>query len=69
MHSLNKHLTPVHHSPEEDGVKADVIMVFQFPSVEQRAIRKKKIHSILNQKIRNTRALSINASSVQVNGK
>ncbi|XP_045690489.1 transmembrane protease serine 11A isoform X2 [Phyllostomus hastatus] len=53
-------------TPEEDGVKADVIMVFQFPSAEQRAVRKKKIHSILNQKIRNTRALSINASSVQV---
>lgn len=55
-------------TPEEDGVKADVVMVFQFPSAEQRAIRKKKIHSILKQKIRNTRALSINASSVQVNG-
>lgn len=54
-------------TPEEDGVKADVVMVFQFPSAEQRAIRKKKIHSILKQKIRNTRALSINASSVQVN--
>ncbi|XP_019603608.2 transmembrane protease serine 11A [Rhinolophus sinicus] len=55
-------------TPEEDGVKADVVMVFQFPSAEQRAIRKKEIHSILKQKIRNTRALSINASSVQVNG-
>ncbi|XP_045041612.2 transmembrane protease serine 11A isoform X2 [Desmodus rotundus] len=55
-------------TPEEDGVKADIIMVFQFPSAEQRAVRKKKIHSILNQKIRNTRALSINALSVQVNG-
>nr|XP_019603607.1 PREDICTED: transmembrane protease serine 11A isoform X1 [Rhinolophus sinicus] len=54
-------------TPEEDGVKADVVMVFQFPSAEQRAIRKKEIHSILKQKIRNTRALSINASSVQVN--
>ncbi|XP_049645807.1 transmembrane protease serine 11A [Suncus etruscus] len=54
-------------TPEEDGVKADVIMVFQFPSDEQRMIIQKKIHSILNQKIRNTRALSINASSLQVN--
>lgn len=54
--------------PEEDGVKADVIMVFQFPSDEQRMITQKKIRSILNQKIRNTRALSINASSLQVNG-
>lgn len=69
MCSLNKHLSLVRRSPEEDGVKADVIMVFQFPSAEQRTARKKKIHSILNQKIRNTRALSINASSVQVNGK
>ncbi|XP_055967157.1 transmembrane protease serine 11A-like [Sorex fumeus] len=54
-------------TPYEDGVKADVIMVFQFSSVEQRAVRQKKIHNILNQKIRNTRALSINASSLQVN--
>ncbi|XP_014640193.1 PREDICTED: transmembrane protease serine 11A [Ceratotherium simum simum] len=69
--ALNKHYIKnqvVRLTPEEDGVKADVIMVFQFPSAEQRAVRKKKIHSILNQKIRNTRALSINASSVQVNG-
>lgn len=50
-------------------MKADIVMVFQFPFAEQREVRKKKIHSILNQKIRNTRALSINASSVQVNGK
>uniref|UniRef100_UPI003D81C6AA Transmembrane protease serine 11A n=1 Tax=Homo sapiens TaxID=9606 RepID=UPI003D81C6AA len=54
-------------TPEEDGVKVDVIMVFQFPSTEQRAVREKKIQSILNQKIRNLRALPINASSVQVN--
>ncbi|KAM5340666.1 transmembrane protease serine 11A isoform 3-T3 [Glossophaga mutica] len=68
--ALNKHYIKnrvVRLTPEEDGVKADVIMVFQFPSAEQRAVRKKKIHSILNQKIRNARALSINASSVQVN--
>ncbi|XP_025240608.1 transmembrane protease serine 11A [Theropithecus gelada] len=54
-------------TPEEDGVKADVIMVFQFPSTEQRAVREKKIQSFLNQKMRNLRALPINASSVQVN--
>ncbi|XP_058402315.1 transmembrane protease serine 11A-like [Diceros bicornis minor] len=68
--ALNKHYIKnqvVRLTPEEDGVKADVIMVFQFSSAEQRAVRKKKIHSILNQNIRNTRALSINASSVQVN--
>ena len=69
LYSWNNGLSLVSHSPEEDGVKADIIMVFQFPSAEQRAVRKKKIHSILNQKIRNTRALSINALSVQVNGK
>ncbi|XP_021566294.1 transmembrane protease serine 11A-like [Carlito syrichta] len=68
--TLNKHYIKNHVvrlTPEEDGVKADVIMVFQFPSTEQRTIREKKIHSILHQKIRNIRALSINASSVQVN--
>ncbi|XP_028704010.2 transmembrane protease serine 11A isoform X2 [Macaca mulatta] len=54
-------------TPEEDGVKADVIMVFQFPSTEQRAVREKKIQNFLNQKMRNLRALPINASSVQVN--
>jgi transmembrane serine protease 11A len=57
------------HSPEEDGVKADIVMVFQFPSTGQRTVREKKIHSILNQKIRKTRALPINVSSVQVSGK
>uniref|UniRef100_A0A8C9A3H3 Transmembrane protease serine n=1 Tax=Prolemur simus TaxID=1328070 RepID=A0A8C9A3H3_PROSS len=68
--ALNKHYIKnrvVRLTPEEDGMKADVIMVFQFPSTEQRAINEKKIYSILNQKIRNTRALPINASSVQVN--
>ncbi|XP_037005935.2 transmembrane protease serine 11A isoform X1 [Artibeus jamaicensis] len=68
--ALNEHYIKnrvVRLTPEEDGVKADVVMVFQFPSAEQRAVRKEKIHSILNQKIRNTRALSINASSIQVN--
>ncbi|XP_034527889.1 transmembrane protease serine 11A [Ailuropoda melanoleuca] len=68
--ALNKHYIKnqvVRMTPEEDGVKADIIMVFQFPSTEQRALIKKKVLSILNQKIRNTRALPINASSVQVN--
>uniref|UniRef100_A0A8C9NTX2 Transmembrane serine protease 11A n=1 Tax=Spermophilus dauricus TaxID=99837 RepID=A0A8C9NTX2_SPEDA len=51
-----------------DGVKADIVMVFQFPSTEQRTVKEKKIHSILNQKIRNERALPIDVSSVQVNG-
>uniref|UniRef100_H0WKM5 Transmembrane protease serine n=1 Tax=Otolemur garnettii TaxID=30611 RepID=H0WKM5_OTOGA len=67
--ALNKHYIKtrvVRLTPEEDGVRADVIMVFQF-SPEQRAVREKKIYSLLNQKIRNTRALSISASSVQVN--
>ncbi|XP_072796939.1 transmembrane protease serine 11A isoform X2 [Vicugna pacos] len=68
--ALNKHYIKnqvVRLTPEEDGAKVDVIMVFQFPSAEPREVRK-KIHRILNEKIRNTRALSINASSVQVNG-
>ncbi|XP_032315008.1 transmembrane protease serine 11A isoform X3 [Camelus ferus] len=67
--ALNKHYIKnqvVRLTPEEDGAKVDVIMVFQFPSAEPREVRK-KIHRILNEKIRNTRALSINASSVQVN--
>lgn len=69
--ALNKHYIKnqvVRLTPEEDGVRADIIMAFQFPSTGQRAAREKKIHTILNQKIRSTRALSINASSVQVNG-
>ncbi|MBZ3871796.1 Transmembrane protease serine 11A, partial [Sciurus carolinensis] len=45
-----------------------IIMVFQFPSTGQRTLREKKIHNILNQKIRNARALPIDVSSVQVNG-
>ncbi|KAI5945797.1 Transmembrane protease serine 11A [Manis javanica] len=68
--ALNKHYIEnrvVRLTPEEDGVKADMVMVFQIPSSEQREGTKKKIHSILNQKTRNTRALSKNASSVQVN--
>ncbi|XP_069904176.1 transmembrane protease serine 11A isoform X2 [Oryctolagus cuniculus] len=69
--TLNKHYIEnrvVRLTPQEDGVKADVIMVFQFPSTGRRAVREKKVHSILKQKIRNIRALRINASSVQVNG-
>nr|KAF6394056.1 transmembrane serine protease 11A [Pipistrellus kuhlii] len=69
--ALNKHYIKnrvVRLTPEDNGVKADIIMVFQFPFAEPRTVRKKKIHSILNQKIRNTRALPINASSVQVKG-
>ncbi|XP_066135824.1 transmembrane protease serine 11A isoform X1 [Saccopteryx bilineata] len=68
--ALNKHYIKnqvVRLTPEEDGVKADVVMVFQFPSAGPQAVWQKKIHSILNQKIRNTRALPINVSSVQVN--
>nr|XP_008266019.3 transmembrane protease serine 11A [Oryctolagus cuniculus] len=68
--TLNKHYIEnrvVRLTPQEDGVKADVIMVFQFPSTGRRAVREKKVHSILKQKIRNIRALRINASSVQVN--
>ncbi|XP_078004415.1 transmembrane protease serine 11A isoform X1 [Phascolarctos cinereus] len=53
--------------PEIDGMKADVVMVFQFPSNEKRETREKKIHNILHQTIRNTRALKINASSLQLN--
>ncbi|XP_047422635.1 transmembrane protease serine 11A-like [Sciurus carolinensis] len=69
--ALNKHYIKnqiVRLTPEVDGVKADIIMVFQFPSTRQRTLREKKIHNILNQKIRNARALPIDVSSVQVNG-
>ncbi|XP_073661415.1 transmembrane protease serine 11A isoform X7 [Tursiops truncatus] len=69
--ALNKHYIKnqvVKLTPEEDGVTVDVIMVFQFPSAESRAVRKRKIRSMLYKKISNTRALSINASSVEVNG-
>nr|XP_040148279.1 transmembrane protease serine 11A isoform X1 [Ictidomys tridecemlineatus] len=68
--ALNKHYIKnqiIRLTPEIDGVKADIVMVFQFPSTEQRTVREKKIHSILNQKIRNERALPIDVSSVQVN--
>ncbi|XP_040823054.1 transmembrane protease serine 11A-like [Ochotona curzoniae] len=68
--ALNKHYIKnrvVRLTPEEDSVKADVVMVFQFPSTGQRAVREKKVHNILKQKIRNVRALRINPSSVQVN--
>ncbi|KAM7155238.1 transmembrane protease serine 11A isoform 2-T2 [Molossus nigricans] len=69
--ALNKHYINnrvVKLTPEKDGVKADVIMVFQFPYAAQGAVREKKIQSLLSQKLRNTRALAINASSVHVNG-
>lgn len=69
MYSLNKYLSILCHSPEEDGTTVDVIMVFQFPSAESSAVRNRKIRSVLDEKIRNTRALSINTSSVEVNGK
>ncbi|XP_043828199.1 transmembrane protease serine 11A [Dromiciops gliroides] len=54
-------------TPDIDGMKADVVLVFQFPSKERREKREEKIHNILHQKIRNTRALKINASSLQLN--
>ncbi|XP_055485144.1 transmembrane protease serine 11A [Psammomys obesus] len=53
-------------TPEEDDVKADIVTVFQTPSAEQRTMGEKKIHSILNQKTRNTRALPADVSVVQV---
>ncbi|KAM6220904.1 transmembrane protease serine 11A-like [Rhynchocyon petersi] len=68
--ALSKHYIKnrvVRLTPEEDGVKADIVMIFQFPSTEPRTLREKKIHRILNQKIRNTRALPVNASLVQFN--
>ncbi|XP_036132530.1 transmembrane protease serine 11A-like [Molossus molossus] len=68
--ALNKHYINnrvVKLTPEKDGVKADVIMVFQFPYAAQGSVREKKIHSLLSQKLRNTRALAINASLVHVN--
>uniref|UniRef100_A0A4W2II98 Transmembrane protease serine n=1 Tax=Bos indicus x Bos taurus TaxID=30522 RepID=A0A4W2II98_BOBOX len=68
--ALNKHYIKnqvVKLTPEEDGMTVDVIMVFQFPSAESSAVRNRKIRSILDEKIRNTRALSINTSSVEVN--
>ncbi|XP_068961435.1 transmembrane protease serine 11A isoform X2 [Petaurus breviceps papuanus] len=67
---LNKHYIKnriIKLTPEIDGMRADVVMVFQFPSNEKRETREKKIHNILHQKIRNTRALKINASSLQLN--
>ncbi|KAI4585980.1 hypothetical protein MJG53_020605 [Ovis ammon polii x Ovis aries] len=66
--SENLYLSILCHSPEEDGTTVDVIMVFQFPSAESSAVRNRKIRSVLDEKIRNTRALSINTSSVEVNG-
>ena len=69
MYSSNKYISILCHSPEEDGTTVDIIMVFQFPSAEPSAVRSRKIRSILDEKIRNTRVLPINTSSVEVNGK
>ncbi|KAI4542885.1 hypothetical protein MG293_007011 [Ovis ammon polii] len=69
--AFNKHYIKnqvVKLTPEENGTTVDVIMVFQFPSAESSAVRNRKIRSVLDEKIRNTRALSINTSSVEVNG-
>ncbi|XP_076993267.1 transmembrane protease serine 11A-like isoform X2 [Tamandua tetradactyla] len=69
--ALRKHYiknTVVTLTSEEDGVKTDVIMVFKFPSTDQRAGREKRIHSILHQRVRNTRALPTNILSVQPEG-
>uniref|UniRef100_G3VQ43 Transmembrane protease serine n=1 Tax=Sarcophilus harrisii TaxID=9305 RepID=G3VQ43_SARHA len=66
---LNKHYIKnqvIQLTPDIDGMKADVVIVFQFPSKERREIREKKIHNILHQKIRNTRTLRINTSSLQL---
>ncbi|KAM9742101.1 transmembrane protease serine 11A [Dama dama] len=68
--ALNKHYIKnqvVKLTPEEDGTTVDIIMVFQFPSAEPSAVRSRKIRSILDEKIRNTRVLPINTSSVEVN--
>ncbi|XP_004644138.2 transmembrane protease serine 11A [Octodon degus] len=68
--ALNKHYIKnqvVRLTPKGESVTADIIMVFQSPSPGQRTVREKEIHSILNRKIRNARALPINVSSVQVN--
>ncbi|OBS71786.1 hypothetical protein A6R68_13637, partial [Neotoma lepida] len=56
---------PIDLSPEEDDAKADIVMVLQSPSTGQRTMGEKN-HSILNQKIRNPRALPANVSLVQV---
>uniref|UniRef100_A0ABK0LTT2 Transmembrane serine protease 11A n=2 Tax=Rattus norvegicus TaxID=10116 RepID=A0ABK0LTT2_RAT len=68
--ALNKRYVKNHIvglTPEEDDTKADIVMVFQPPSTEQRTIGKEKTHSILNQKTRNARALPADVSVVQVN--
>ncbi|XP_021518970.1 transmembrane protease serine 11A [Meriones unguiculatus] len=64
--ALNKPYIKSYTVPEEDDVKADIVTVFQTPSAEQRTMGEKKIHSILNQKTRNTRALPADVSVVQV---
>ncbi|XP_074085430.1 transmembrane protease serine 11A isoform X2 [Macrotis lagotis] len=68
---LNKHYIKnqvIKLTPDTDGMKVDVVIVFQFPFTERRETREKKIHNILHQKIRNTRALKINVSSLQLDG-
>ncbi|KAM5271734.1 transmembrane protease serine 11A [Ctenodactylus gundi] len=67
--AVNKHYIKnqaVRLSPAGEGARADVVMVFQFPSTGQRTVREKKMQSLLNGKIRNARSLSINVASVQV---
>lgn len=68
--ALNKHYAKNHIvglTPEEDDTKADIVMEFQPPSTGQGTIGKEKMHSILNQKTRNARALPADVSVVQVN--
>ncbi|KAL6041682.1 hypothetical protein STEG23_009874 [Scotinomys teguina] len=54
------------NGPEEDDAKADIVMVLQSPSSRQKTMLEKD-HSILNQRIRNTRALPAGVSLVQLN--
>lgn len=68
--ALNKRYAKNHIvglTPEEDDTKADIVMEFQPPSTGQGTIGKEKMHSILNQKTRNARALPADVSVVQVN--
>ncbi|XP_042534306.1 transmembrane protease serine 11A-like [Dipodomys spectabilis] len=67
--TLNKHYikNQVVRLIPEDDVKADTVTAYQIPSTVPKTKREKKSHHILNQKIRKTRALPINVSSVQDN--
>ncbi|KAM4854978.1 transmembrane protease serine 11A [Thomomys bottae] len=68
--TLNKHYInnqEVRPIPE-DEVKVDSVTAFQIPSTVIVIAREKKIPSNLHQKIRKTRALPANVSSVQANG-